>query len=128
MAFAARAAESAPPKARRGARQGYLLWVPATEDEDEPDITAARHQMTGLFESVPGSCESPDNRQGASSSGETPPLPPHNERRVPSPPHAATADRASWSTATALAFSSIGAGACAPVGIDVAGVRHSMGA
>lgn len=45
---------------------GYLLWVPATEDDAEkagewPE-DVGRDQMTGIFESVPGSCDSPANR------------------------------------------------------------------
>ncbi len=43
----------------------YALIVPATEDECQPDESAMegkKLQMSGLFESVPNSCDAPTNR------------------------------------------------------------------
>mmetsp|Transcript_50903 Transcript_50903/g.61259 ORF Transcript_50903/g.61259 Transcript_50903/m.61259 type:complete len:153 (+) Transcript_50903:207-665(+) len=49
----------------RMAENGYLLWVPAKEEEaeDEPHIPGVGwSQMTGLFEAAPNSSDVPSNR------------------------------------------------------------------
>ena len=55
----------------------YVLWVPATEadSENSPHPNVAVGQMTGLWEAIPNSCDTPSNR-------------------------GATADRSTWAAAT----------------------------